>query len=453
MDLAVVGAGAAGIFAALAASGALAPDGSFDPTRAAGLRIVLLDGQERPGKKILISGGGRCNVTNADVAPADYPRAKRGLVAAMLRAFPVASVRAFFAGRGVPLVEEPMGKLFPVTGKARSVLEALHGAVADAGIATRFGSIVETIERSGDGWRVDDLEARRVIVATGGKSVPETGSRGFGYALAERLGIDLEPTVPALVPLLGDVPEQLAGITVPVTLTVRCTDPPVRRTVAGSMLFTHRGISGPAALDASVSVTRALALGGTPIVRADFWTLSDRRGVWGPYLELPKPPGAGLRDSPPPAREEDALTWLKEQRERNPRRSLGRSLSARLPRRLVGVLAPDAEAQLAQLSDAGLRRTAQALTGYDLGVTGSEGFRKAEVTAGGIPTKALDGGTLEPRDVRGLHVCGEVVDVTGRLGGFNFQWAWSSGFVAGRAAREALSRPTRGSTPTPRRSH
>lgn len=432
--MAVVGAGAAGSFAALAASGALGPGGEFEPLSPPPRRVILLDGQPRPGRKILVSGGGRCNVTNARVTAEDFSSQKPRIVRQILAEFPPEAVRAFFSARGVPLAEEPLGKLFPQGGRAPQVLDALFGAVEKAGIRRAFGAQVGGIGREEGVFVVGGHRARRVIVSTGGRSLPLTGSTGMGYAWAQELGHTLVPTVPALTPLLADVPESLAGITVPVILRVEDASGTVLRRAAGSMLFTHRGVSGPAALDVSEAVERCLAAGTGFRVLADLWTLTDPQGPFARYLDGPKLPGACLPGEVHETSPRDVESAVLEATRRRSRRPLGAFLVPSLPRRLVEVLVPDAGVPLATLSREARQAAAQALASFDLKVRGTEGYAKAEVTAGGVPLHELDRRTMESRLAPGVHFCGEVCDATGRLGGFNFQWAWSSGFVAGRGA-------------------
>jgi predicted flavoprotein YhiN len=434
-DVVVVGAGAAGLLAALAARGALSSRGAFAVPRG-GPRVLLLDGQAEPGRKILISGGGRCNVTNASVRERDFDTDAPAVVRTALREFPPSSIVAFLDGRGVPLFEEPLGKVFPRSGRARDVLEALQGAVREAGVACAFGREVADVRPAGDGgWTVEGpgfaVRAPRVIVATGGRSVPATGSRGFGYELARRLGHDLEPPVPALAALVGVVGPEFAGVTVPAILSVLEPSGRVRARAAGSLLFTHRGVSGPAALDVSGAVERAAARAEAVRVEADLWTLADPGGPFGPFLGG-KLPGACLPDAPRArgAEQVEAALSAGSGRER-----VGDVLLRRLPRRVVLAGAGDPDLPLARLGREERRRIARAVGALDLRVRGTGGFARAEVTAGGVRLRELERRTFESSLAPGIHFCGEVCHATGRLGGFNFQWAWSSGFLAGACAR------------------
>ncbi|MFT4837611.1 MAG: putative flavoprotein YhiN [Nonlabens sp.] len=440
-DVVVVGAGAAGCFAALAARGAIAPDGSPVPPAPDAPDVLLLDGQDQPGRKILISGGGRCNVTNAVVRPQDYITSSPKRLRSQLRELGPDPVRHFFAAMGVPLTEEPLGKLFPADGGvARDVLGALHHALADAGVATRYGTPVRRVAPTDGRWQLDDVTAQRVVLATGGRSVPATGSTGFGLELAGRLGHTMVAAVPALAPVLGRTDTRLAGQTVPVILTVSDPDGRVRRRAAGSLLFTHRGVSGPAALDVSEEVER----GGDDVrVTADLWSLTDPNGPMGSFLDAPKLPGACLPDTPAPTDTGELdRTLARMLADADRGATLGSVLRPRVARRLIEVLVgDDAALPAGQVPKAVRRRVARSLTALDLAASGTGGYAKAEVTAGGVHLDELDRRTLESSIAPGLHLCGEVCDVTGRLGGLNFQWAWTSGYLAGRGAAAALTRP------------
>ncbi|MCK6479656.1 MAG: NAD(P)/FAD-dependent oxidoreductase [Planctomycetes bacterium] len=436
-DVIVIGAGAAGIFAALAARGALDAKGAFAVPGPGAPSVLLLDGKERPGRKILVSGGGRCNVTNVLVRDRDYDTDAPAVVRGTLAGFPVASVREFFRSRGVHLAEEPVGKLFPVEGGAKAVLAALFAALEEAGVERAFGAEAGAVARDGEGWLVDGRPARRIVIATGGKSVPATGSTGFAYGLAAGLGHAVVETVPALAALRCGTPERLAGVTVPAILTVEDGEGRALGRSAGSLLFTHGGVSGPAALDASLWWARARRGAEGCRVRADFWTLADPSGPWGGFLRLAKAPGSCMADPPSPADPRAVEEFLLAAARRMPKGTAGTALAERVPRRLLECLVRGEGTPLSRLTREERRAAGEALCRLDLGVLGSEGFAKAEVTAGGVPLRELDRRTLESRLAPGLHFCGEACHATGRLGGFNFQWAWSSGFAAGRGAGAA----------------
>ncbi|MBT7858969.1 MAG: hypothetical protein HN712_01605 [Gemmatimonadetes bacterium] len=458
-DVLVVGAGAAGLLAALAARGVVDADGRGCPVPESPPDVVLLNNEPRLGLKILVSGGGRCNLTNAQVTEGDYesdaPRAVKGL----LRGFSAAAAQTFFNSRHCPLHEEDLGKVFPQSNEAQQVLHVLLDAVANAGIPIVAPATVTRLqppELAADRWRVTVTEGaawepRKVILATGGKSLPKTGSRGFGLQELARLGHTIAPPMPALTPLLlgSDGPlAGLAGLTVPavLTLTPRGVQPeqlagsryrPMAR-AAGSMLVTHQGATGPAPFDVSGTCGRAASVGLDVVLHGDFWSLVAESGPWAPFQDQDKQPGASLPGDlapRPPTLEvfQAQMEALFTQRDR----ALGGELARRLPRSLVDNLLQsaglDPQLKIKQIDTRDRRKLYLALTQVDLRLSGTGGYAKAEVTAGGVLLGELDRRTLESRRIPGLHCCGEVVNVTGRLGGFNFQWAWSSGYAAGRA--------------------
>ncbi|MEW6744869.1 MAG: aminoacetone oxidase family FAD-binding enzyme [Planctomycetota bacterium] len=462
-DIVIVGAGAAGMMAALAARGAVGADGM---PRLPGLqapRVLLVDGATKPGAKILIAGGGRCNVANECATEDDFSTDRPHVLRSILREFSPESVRRFFEGRGCALQAEPFGKLFPRSQRARDVLSTLLSAVEESGAVLWQGHRVTRVEprESGSGWALtfaghSGVRARRVIVATGGQSVPETGSRGFGFELARELGLRLEAPHPALSPLLLCQPSPLAGlagITVPVILSVVPLGTPLERIAgarfrpaaraAGSLVVTHSGVSGPAALDVSGAWEQRSLAGERSELRADFWTLALLDSPLRSAALLAKPPGACLRreETPRPvsaARFAESVVNLLG----HVPASLGGVLAQRLPRRLAHALLQNAGLDptrpVAAMTPGEWRRAYEALVHVLLPVKSTEGYRKAEVTAGGVRLGELSRAALESVSRKNLYFCGEVVNVTGRLGGFNFQWAWSSGFVAGRGAAQGL---------------
>jgi len=402
-DIVIVGAGAAGLFAAVFAA-------------RTGRRVCVLDGAEKPGAKILVSGGGRCNVTHDEVSAEAYAGSSRNAIKKVLRRFDVPQTVAFFAEQGVMLKREDTGKLFPTTDSARSVLEALLGAARSAGVVLRVATRVERIERQGDAFTVSgawgQVSAPRVILATGGRSLPKSGSDGHGYKLAQALGHTLTPRIfPALVPLT--LPHDhflcaLSGLTTPAVLEVR--DCAGRRLVmfSGSTLCTHFGLSGPPVLDISRYYRDALLNDpeGTQLVAN--WLLDETPESFDRVLLE-----AGRRSA-----------W----------RVLGERLPERLARALCAAAGVDASAPLTQVTREARRGLARAATALVLPITGDRGYTYAEVTAGGIPLSEIRLETMESRVCPGLHLCGEICDVDGRIGGYNFQWAWSSGYVAGVGA-------------------
>jgi predicted flavoprotein YhiN len=402
--------------------------------------VTLLNAHPKIGLKILMSGGTRCNVTHREVGAHDFHGGSRNVIARVLRAFTPEQTRAWFESLSVRLELEETGKYFPESDDAQTVLDALLGAAARAGVVTRSGARVVRLEPAGGRWRlgiqrvsrsaafdsgavagrgeatwplpetpVDEwLEADAVILATGGLSFPRTGSDGTGYALATALGHTLEPPVPALTPLTADDPlcREAQGVTCEAELSL-WVDGRKRATTRGSFLITHFGYSGPAALDLSRHWHRAEG--------------SDRR-VTASFA----PPG--LRT---------AQSWA-EAAQVPPRRNVRRLLATGVPEAIADALAREAGIEptmLAAQVDTGRRAALIGLlTARRMPVTGTLGYEKAEVTAGGVRMNEVNPSTLESRKAPGVYLCGEILDVEGRLGGFNFQWAWSSGTVAGRGA-------------------
>jgi predicted Rossmann fold flavoprotein len=402
-DVAVVGAGAAGLAAAI-----------FTARRKPGLRVAVLDGAAKVGAKILVSGGGRCNVTHEAVGPADFWGGSSNVVRRILAAFPVDRTIAFFREIGVPLNVEDRGKLFPDSNSARTVLDALLAETRKLGVELRSSHRVIAVGRD-DLFRLTTsagpLAARKLVLATGGLSLPKTGSDGLGFRLAASLGHTLISTTPGLEPLLleGDFHGPLSGIAHPVVIAVRAEgQKPVL--LEGPMLWTHFGISGPAALDASRHWQRARLEGRTATVTANLL------------------PGHDF-----PALEAKLLGLVQAE----PRTHLRNVLSTLLPAKVVDAvlarLKVRGDTSMANVSREDRRALVKGLLEWPLPVAGGRGYNFAEVTAGGVPLAEVDPSTLESRRCPGLHFAGEVLDVDGRLGGFNFQWAWSSAWVVGAA--------------------
>ncbi len=405
-DLAVIGAGAAGLMAAISASRAARESGMK-------LRIAAIDGAKRIGAKILISGGGRCNVTNEAVQAADF-NGSRNAIAKVLRTFDVAATVAFFEDLGVPLKREETGKLFPVSNRARDVVDALLAAAEDAGVAIISGVRVDNVAQtllSVPGFVINGvLHADRVILAAGGRSVPKTGSDGSGYGLARALGHSVTKTFPALVPLIvtkGHWITEISGTSVEAELAVKSATGRVLQRNRGSMLFTHFGLSGPAVLDIS-----------------RHWIASQPATLAANFL-----PGETF---------ESIDATLVDAAQRNPRATIASVLRHRLPDRLLAHLASDTP--LGRMPKDQRRRIVHDVVSFTLPVIRDRGFDYAEVTAGGVPLEEIDLNTMESRLCKGLHLCGEILDVDGRIGGFNFQWAWASGRAAGMGAAVARER-------------
>ena len=403
-DLVIVGAGAAGLMAAISAGRV-----------ARGRRIVVVDGARTLGAKILVAGGGRCNVTHDEVTARDYAGSSSNAIATVLRRFDVPRTVAFFRELGVELKREETGKLFPTTDSARDVLRALLAGAAAGGVSIEHPCRVESIARAEDGFVVSgawgSLLASKVILATGGQSLPKSGSDGHGYRLAQALGHRLTPqVVPALVPLL--LPRDhllcsLSGIAAPATLELWSATGKRLHAVGGPALCTHFGLSGPAVLDISRHYLLAR--------NAD--------------------PGASLSISwLPDVSAEELDRELQALGHRTPLALLRAQLPERLVRALCSVAAVDPSAPGHALTRAARQALVRSCLRLPLPITGSRGYIYAEVTAGGVPLAEIQLRTMESRHCPGLHLCGEICDVDGRIGGFNFQWAWASGYVAGLGA-------------------
>lgn len=438
-DLAIVGAGAAGLAAAIFAAETARADRSA-------IEIVILESAAKVGAKILISGGGRCNITNSEVRPEDF-NGSRHPVRNILAAFDQRAASSWFESMGVRLKREEDGKLFPVSDRARTAVDALVGRCNQLGVRILTGCRVEGVERlpiagiHGEEpnrrprfaihYHEGELAAHGVILATGGRSLPRTGSDGSGWKIVARLGHMVTDTHPALVPLKLDQKlfhAELSGLSVKVELAVIADDRLVDRRV-GSLLWTHFGISGPVVMDASRHwiAARSRSAGAKVRMRCNFLPGHDR---------------------------EAADAWLLNAAAAHPRITLRKLLAERISERLAAALtrccAIDPSIAAGQLPRAHRRRLVEALVAFELPIIGDRGWDFAEVTAGGVPLAELDYRTMESRRVPGLYLIGEMLDCDGRIGGYNFQWAWATGFLAGRAAADAIARSaSRSLTRTP----
>ncbi|MCC7291039.1 MAG: NAD(P)/FAD-dependent oxidoreductase [Phycisphaerales bacterium] len=431
IDIAIIGAGAAGLATAI-----------FAARELPAARIVAFDGARKLGAKILVSGGGRCNVTNVRVTPADFWGGSSNTVKNVLAAFDGPRAVEFFRELGVTLHEEEWGKLFPDSNEAKTVLDALVAEARRLGVELRSGHRVESVCRQGKEFALQvsqaaltvpctsDLadrgaeptpgrawEARRVVLATGGRSLPKTGSDGAGYPIAEKLGHSIIPTTPALVPLVlsGRFHAPLSGIAHDVEVIVDSPGAKPSRHV-GPMLWTHFGVSGPAILDASRHWHRA---------RLHEWEVAVRVNM------LP-----GMDFASAEAR------WA-QVTSQQPRITLNTALATLIPARVAEAVLAELglppRVTLANLPREHRRRLLQGILAWPLPVQDSRGYGYAEATAGGVPLTEVHPGTMGSRKCAGLYLVGEILDVDGRIGGFNFQWAWSSAYVAGRELARDLA--------------
>lgn len=407
-DIVVIGAGAAGLMASIHAA-------RTNPAAS----IVVLDGARKLGAKILIAGGGRCNVTHDHVDENAFAGSTRPAIRNVLRRYGVAETVSFYSALGVELKREETGKLFPVSDDARTVLNALLAEARERGVTIAHPHRVQALRRDGDGLMVStresEVRAARVILATGGMSIPKSGSDGFGYSLARALGHSTTALMtPGLVPLTlprGHFLCALSGLTLPATLELRSHTGKRVVSFTDSTLLTHFGLSGPSVLDISRYYLHAVHDDARATLHVSWLP-----GVNPEELDT-KLQALGARS---------VLAWLRE----------------RLPERLVRALFEEARVDTATRGDQLKREQRRALvevvTQYPLPINGSRGYNFAEVTSGGVPLSEVRLETMESRLCPGLYLCGEICDVDGRIGGYNFQWAWASGYVAGISAARAL---------------
>ncbi|WP_029040707.1 BaiN/RdsA family NAD(P)/FAD-dependent oxidoreductase [Cucumibacter marinus] len=386
-DVIVIGAGAAGMMCAIEAG-------------RRGRRVLVLEHNREPGEKIRISGGGRCNFTNLGVAANRFISGNPKFALSALKRFDQHDFIAMVDAHGIAWHEKTLGQLF-CDGSSRQIIDMLTGELREAGVEMRTAIEVESVERIKDRFVVSTSEgvfmAEALVVAAGGKSIPKMGASGFGYRIAQQFGLKLRETRPGLVPLtfepgFRELTADLSGVGIDVSISgggVRFRE---------AMLFTHRGLSGPAVLQIS-----------------NHWREGEEI-----IIDL-MPDG-------------DPLEALKSARKDNPRQQLATALSGVLPKRLAQHFAEGEARRIGEIGDKDLIRVGASLREWRVKPTGSEGYRTAEVTLGGVDTDGLNAKTLQAKAVPGLYFIGEVVDVTGWLGGYNFQWAWSSGWAAGQVA-------------------
>ncbi|WGT49299.1 NAD(P)/FAD-dependent oxidoreductase [Thioclava nitratireducens] len=392
-DVVILGAGAAGLMAGIEAA-------------RRGRSVRVLDHARRPGEKIRISGGGRCNFTNRlltrqNATERFLSRNPRFALSALSRYTPADFIARLDAA-GIAWHEKHLGQLF-CDGKATQIIDLLKRDLRAAGGELSLETSIDRVEREGEGFLVTTsqgpIRAASVIVATGGKSIPKMGASSLGYEIAQRFGLEIVETRPALVPLT--FAEQDLARTAPLSGLARPVDLRLGKThFAEDLLFTHRGLSGPAILQIS-----------------SYWREGDT-------LRVDLAPG------------DDIAAALAEQRDAAGRQALHNALARHLPEKLAQFVVAEAKlkGRLAEQSNKDLAKLDDQIHRWQVRPVGSEGYRTAEVTLGGVSTDALDAKTMEAKQVRGLYFIGEVVDVTGWLGGYNFQWAWASGWAAGQVA-------------------
>ncbi|MEM7545125.1 MAG: NAD(P)/FAD-dependent oxidoreductase [Pseudomonadota bacterium] len=387
-DVIVIGAGAAGMFAAIEAA-------------KRGRDVLVLDHARKPGEKIRISGGGRCNFTNLHTSPTNFLSENPRFCISALRRYDQHDFTALVDAHGIAYHEKTLGQLF-CDGKSTAIIDMLLTEMRDAGATLRLSQTVEAVSLDDDGFHLrmaeSTLTAGALVIATGGKSIPKMGATGFGYDIAAQFGLKLVETRPALVPFtlspdLLDRFKPLVGVAAPVTAMAGAGG------FEEAMLFTHRGLSGPAMLQVS-----------------SYWREGEAIRI-----------AFGGSDA--------IIAALKTARQTNGRQALQTALATFLPKALAQMFGEHLSdgRNIADLSDKRLATIAGELSHWQVKPVGTEGYRTAEVTLGGISTDELDSKTMEARSVPGLYFIGEVVDVTGWLGGYNFQWAWSSGWAAGQA--------------------
>jgi predicted Rossmann fold flavoprotein len=396
-DVIILGAGAAGLMCAAVAG-------------QRGHRALLLEQARHPGEKIRISGGGRCNFTNLHTSPANFLSANPRFCHSALSGYTQRDFIALVESYGIAYHEKTRGQLF-CDGSSRQIIDMLLEECRKVHAQLRLGVRISAVSASESGFVVvtdqGEFRARSLVVATGGPSIPKMGSSGFGYKIAEQFGLRIVPPRPALVPLMFDAAllaqfKDLSAVSV--DAVVNCA----KVHFDEALLFTHRGLSGPAILQIS-----------------SYWRDGDD-------LVIDMAPG------------NDILAGLKRSRRDHPRQEIATALSDFLPKRLASIIADTigGPERLADFSDKLLINVAAAVKQWRVRPNGTEGYRTAEVTLGGVDTSELSSKTFEARSIPGLYFIGEVVDVTGHLGGFNFQWAWSSGYAAGRhIARNSAEAP------------
>jgi hypothetical protein len=401
----VIGGGSSGMMAAISAA-------------RSGAKVLLLERKDRVGKKLLVTGNGRCNLTNADCHPSRFHGGDPGFVTGVLARFPVAKAIDFFEQLGIACKTEEQGKIFPQSDQASAVLDVMRYELERLGVDVRTGHEVQGVVAGAGGFRLllgagGELNAERVILAAGGAAGPQFGSDGSGFRLARQAGHRIIDPVAALVPLRlrADFLRKLKGVKFIGRAEVRCGQDVLRRE-AGEILFTDNGVSGPPVLQLSRAASIALIEHKAPLIVFDLF----------PGLDVEQLDAA-------------LANRFRQQGEK----TLAFGLVGLLNKRVIPVLLAEAgiadpAISCAALPDGERRRLAVLLKGWCIPVSGTMPWPEAQVTAGGVALTEVDAFTMQSRLVPGLYFCGEVLDVDGDCGGFNLQWAWSSGYVAGHSA-------------------
>ncbi|MBX9764144.1 MAG: NAD(P)/FAD-dependent oxidoreductase [Pseudomonadaceae bacterium] len=387
----IIGAGAAGLMCALTAAGR-------------GRQVLLLDHANKAGKKILMSGGGRCNFTNMYCEPSNFLSENPHFCKSALARYSQWDFIGLVTKHGVPYHEKKLGQLF-CDHKASDILDMLLNECAEAGVELRLNTSVSEISKSANGYQLQTsagtVRCESLVIATGGLSIPTLGATGFGYQVAKQFGHELLPTRAGLVPFTLTDPAlkalctELSGTSVE-DCVVSCNGQSFKENI----LFTHRGLSGPAILQIS-----------------SFWQPGDAISInLLPHIDLPE--------------------WLAEQQRERPNSELKTLLAELFTKKMAGLLADNwfVSKPMKQYTHAELKAIAEQLGDWQLVPAGTEGYRTAEVTLGGVDTREVSSKTMESLKSPGLYFVGEVLDVTGHLGGFNFQWAWASGYAAAQFA-------------------
>ncbi|MCA9396330.1 MAG: aminoacetone oxidase family FAD-binding enzyme [Candidatus Omnitrophica bacterium] len=405
-DVAVVGAGAAGLYASIQAA-------------KLGLKCILIERKTNIGAKILMSGGTRCNVTNLNAAADDYASEQIRTVGSILKQHRPDEVAGFFASAGVEFHAEDDGRMYPSTDRAKTILDALLSECRRLKVTIVNNICIENIERHADRFRSDSPSgsflSKTVILASGGLSFPTTGSDGTGFNIAKRLGHSLIETTPSLVPLTTSDPEkysELAGITCKASVSGK-VGAKVFVKFSGSMLFTHRGISGPIALNISRYWLREKS--AEKVFEIDFWPQQEAAWIEKYLVEAPSEKGGSHMKS---------------------------LIDGFVPKKIAAFLIRQSgikeDLKVSSLTKQQRVRLVNEIKHHRYPVSASEGYAKAEVTAGGVNLKEVNHVTMESKIQPGLFIIGEMLDADGRIGGFNFQWAWSTAATAAKGVQKCL---------------